>query len=218
MLLQGIFPTQGWNPGLLRLLYWQRDSVPLCHLGNAGSGLGEGNKCEPACVGPLPCGRGRATALTALWGRFPPIMSQRVEEQKADGLCGEYAGQCAWKPPLGSPSPSASPGRAAAPLRAQGSCLVVRLCAQGLLWGPDEQRGGPAPEVLQEPSPWMLTGTSVTAARVSGKQKLVLRQVVSKVNLEKNFWPLRSVIGGTRRGGAVEPGGGRGVARLPRKV
>ena len=28
-LLQGIFPTQGWNPGLLNLLHWQADSLPL---------------------------------------------------------------------------------------------------------------------------------------------------------------------------------------------
>ena len=27
-LLQGIFPTQGWNPHLLRLLHWQVDSLP----------------------------------------------------------------------------------------------------------------------------------------------------------------------------------------------
>ena len=31
-LLQGIFPTQGSNPCLLRLLRWQADSLPLCHL------------------------------------------------------------------------------------------------------------------------------------------------------------------------------------------
>ena len=29
-LLQGIFLTQEWNPGLL---HWQADSLPLCHLG-----------------------------------------------------------------------------------------------------------------------------------------------------------------------------------------
>ena len=28
-LLQGIFPTQGWNPLLLCLLHWQVDSLPL---------------------------------------------------------------------------------------------------------------------------------------------------------------------------------------------
>ena len=28
-LLQGIFPTQGWNPCLLRLLHWQAGSLPL---------------------------------------------------------------------------------------------------------------------------------------------------------------------------------------------
>ena len=31
-LLQGIFPTQGSNPGLLCLLHWQADSLPLSHL------------------------------------------------------------------------------------------------------------------------------------------------------------------------------------------
>ena len=33
-LLQGIFPTQGWNPHLLRLLYGQADSLLLRHLGS----------------------------------------------------------------------------------------------------------------------------------------------------------------------------------------
>ena len=32
LLLQGIFLTQGSNPHLLRLLNWQVDSFPLCHL------------------------------------------------------------------------------------------------------------------------------------------------------------------------------------------
>jgi len=33
-LLQGIFPTQGWNLNLLCLLYWQVDSSPPRHLGS----------------------------------------------------------------------------------------------------------------------------------------------------------------------------------------
>ena len=32
-LLQGIFPTQGSNPHLLRLLHWQVSSLPLSYLG-----------------------------------------------------------------------------------------------------------------------------------------------------------------------------------------
>ena len=32
-LLQGIFPTQGLNPSLLRVLHWPVVSLPLCHLG-----------------------------------------------------------------------------------------------------------------------------------------------------------------------------------------
>ena len=33
-LLQGIFPTQGLNWGLLHLLHWKVDSLPLSHLRN----------------------------------------------------------------------------------------------------------------------------------------------------------------------------------------
>ena len=33
-LLQGFFPTQGSNPGLLHLLHWQVGSLPLYYLGN----------------------------------------------------------------------------------------------------------------------------------------------------------------------------------------
>ena len=33
-LLYGIFPTQGSNLGLLHLLHWQVDSLPLSHLGS----------------------------------------------------------------------------------------------------------------------------------------------------------------------------------------
>ena len=33
-LLQGVFPTQGLNPCLLRVLHWRGNSVPLHHLGS----------------------------------------------------------------------------------------------------------------------------------------------------------------------------------------
>ena len=33
-LLQGIFPTQGSNPGLLHLQHWQAEVLPLSHLVN----------------------------------------------------------------------------------------------------------------------------------------------------------------------------------------
>ena len=33
-LLQGIFPTQGWNQRLLHLMHWQMESLPLPHLGS----------------------------------------------------------------------------------------------------------------------------------------------------------------------------------------
>ena len=34
VLLQGLLPTQGSNPGLLCLLHWQADSLLLFHLGS----------------------------------------------------------------------------------------------------------------------------------------------------------------------------------------
>ena len=36
-LLQGIFPIEGLKPGLLYLLHWQADSLPLCPLGGPAS-------------------------------------------------------------------------------------------------------------------------------------------------------------------------------------
>ena len=39
LLLQGIFPTQGLNPSLLRLLHWKADSLPLSHLGSLVSNI-----------------------------------------------------------------------------------------------------------------------------------------------------------------------------------
>ena len=36
-LFQGIFPTQGSNPHLLRLLHWEADSLPLSYLGSPSS-------------------------------------------------------------------------------------------------------------------------------------------------------------------------------------
>ena len=38
-LLQGIFPTQGWNLCLLQLLHWQVDSLPLSHQGSHALGF-----------------------------------------------------------------------------------------------------------------------------------------------------------------------------------
>ena len=39
-LLQGIFPTQGSNMGLLSLLHWEAGSLPLGPPGNPGESLG----------------------------------------------------------------------------------------------------------------------------------------------------------------------------------
>ena len=52
-LLQGIFPTQGWNPSLLHLLHWQTGSLPLSHLGSPQKLIVVGNKyvsCQIQCV------------------------------------------------------------------------------------------------------------------------------------------------------------------------
>ena len=64
----------------------------------------------------------------------------------------------------------------------------------------------------------MLMGSSIIAMRVSGKQKLVLQQVGLKVDLAKNVWPLRSLIGGNWRRGVAELVEGGGMACPPGKV
>ena len=54
-LLQGIFPTQGWNPHLLHFLPWQVDSLPLAPLGK-GQWVGQlnGPLLQPACQSTAP--------------------------------------------------------------------------------------------------------------------------------------------------------------------
>ena len=39
VLLQGIFPTQGWNPRLLHLLHWQAGSLSLAPPGKEWEGM-----------------------------------------------------------------------------------------------------------------------------------------------------------------------------------
>ena len=43
-LLQGNFPTQGWNPHLLPLLHWQVDSSPLVSHLDSPAGVGRGQQ------------------------------------------------------------------------------------------------------------------------------------------------------------------------------
>ena len=48
-LLQGIFPTQGWSPGLVCLLHWQAGSLPLAPLGKPFQVVltsGRGSACQ----------------------------------------------------------------------------------------------------------------------------------------------------------------------------
>ena len=45
--LQGIFSTQGLNLCLFHLLYWQADSLPLCHLGSPWIDM---NKVQIHCL------------------------------------------------------------------------------------------------------------------------------------------------------------------------
>ena len=51
-LLQGMFPTQGSNPGLLYLLYWQVDSLPLFP-GKAPSESHQWSKRKPHQIVPF---------------------------------------------------------------------------------------------------------------------------------------------------------------------
>ena len=50
-LLQGIFPTQVWNPGLLCLLHWQAGSLPLTPPGKSRINISEAAKQTSARIG-----------------------------------------------------------------------------------------------------------------------------------------------------------------------
>ena len=50
-LFQGNFPTQGWNPYLLRLLHWWAGSLPLSHQGSPLLWLGS-SKISLGSLGP----------------------------------------------------------------------------------------------------------------------------------------------------------------------
>ena len=54
-LLQGIFPTQGSNPGLLCLLHWQADSLPLAPSGPEDCERGNFCFCYCCCFFPDLC-------------------------------------------------------------------------------------------------------------------------------------------------------------------
>ena len=59
VLLQGIFPAQGWKPHLLRLLHWQADSLPLHH------------QESPGVKGVLPTFMSTWRPYVALFGNRP---------------------------------------------------------------------------------------------------------------------------------------------------
>ena len=69
-LLQGIFPTQGWNPSLLQLLYWEVGSLPL---------VPPRNPCSPSWT---PFGECQRSAVTAA-----QIQSQQRQMANALGSC-----------------------------------------------------------------------------------------------------------------------------------
>ena len=74
-LLQGIFPTQEWNPCLLSLLHWQADSLSLNHLGSLNyiyksiSNLGKVSVCSVMSDFSRPHGL-QPARLLCLWN-FP---------------------------------------------------------------------------------------------------------------------------------------------------
>ena len=73
-LLQGIFPTQGWNPGLLHCR-----QIPY-HLNHQGSPLQLRRRTWPRWCGPCPfCGRLMRIRLT--WGKM--AVSQRSAVTRA---------------------------------------------------------------------------------------------------------------------------------------
>ena len=52
-LLQGIFPTQGWNPCLLCFLHWQAGPLPLAPLGKPLLQADGCSRCRPGSFTPV---------------------------------------------------------------------------------------------------------------------------------------------------------------------
>ena len=80
-LLQGNFPTEGWNLHLLRLLHWQAGSLPLSHLGSPWRDLMVINSSSKLKHHFTSCSRtdidSQTTHETAfLWFRFSVPWSQ----------------------------------------------------------------------------------------------------------------------------------------------
>ena len=70
-LLQGIFPTQRWNPCLLHLLHWQADFLPQCHLGSPKAFLSsvKASAFVPSWV-EFPGTSSRLGMLLCPWGLY----------------------------------------------------------------------------------------------------------------------------------------------------
>ena len=63
-LLQGIFPTQGSNPPILRLLRWQAGSLPLMPPGKLSCTPGPADSClQPVSV----CWKARSDLYMCKW-------------------------------------------------------------------------------------------------------------------------------------------------------
>ena len=54
-LLQGIFLTHGLNPRIVRLLYWQADSLPLSHQGSPAAAVAKSLQSCLTLSDPMDC-------------------------------------------------------------------------------------------------------------------------------------------------------------------
>ena len=92
-LLQGIFPTQGWNPFLLRLMYWQAGSLPLAPPTGSVRFSSVAQSCLTLC-NPM----NRSTPGLPIHHQLPEFTQTHVH-RVSDAIQPSH--------PLSSPSPSA---------------------------------------------------------------------------------------------------------------
>ena len=167
---RGIFPTQGSNPRLPRLLHWQADSLPLCQQGSCN------NMCKSRHISIY------ASRHTCSYPSTPsePLLCSQTQQPPAP--CDNHGGS-SW--------PSSSPRRPfdsgelrSAPLRLTSQPAHPHKNCTGRRagsWAPSLSPGGSVlplptrPHVLQTPG--CTDPEEVTGAKERGRSTCILRPV-----------------------------------------
>ena len=148
-LLQGIFPTQGLNPHLLHLLYWQADSVPQRHLGEDCCRCLLSMSAKSGLLGhPVP-----PSLPTNLWRRWNPdlCMPEVLDHLKQCLHLNTFSGRTVFSPAPNSPRHLPNPGSQSSCPERRGQTLSQWLgcfCSAAVASASDEDEPG-VPQGLQ---------------------------------------------------------------------